>query len=98
MNDEDEIELVCGDRVVDDAWDLRNCEIRLSSPLASLPILPECECCLGRSVRIGETIGRSRLEVSAGGTTAADEEGTPWMTRNLSDAFESPRLKQSRQS
>lgn len=41
MNDEDEIELVCGDLVVDDAWDLRNCEIRLSSPLASLPILPE---------------------------------------------------------
>jgi hypothetical protein len=55
---------------------------------------PECECCLGRSVRIGETIGLS-LDISAGGTTAADEEGTPWITRNLRDALESPRDKQS---
>jgi hypothetical protein len=80
MNEDEEIELVWGDRVVDDACDLRNCDIRLSSPpppLASLPILPECECCLGKSVRMGETIGRSRFEVSAGGTTAAEAEGTP---------------------
>ena len=55
---------------------------------------PECECCLGRSVRIGETIGLS-LDISAGGTTAADEEGTPWITRNLSDALESPRDRHS---
>jgi hypothetical protein len=55
---------------------------------------PEWECCLGRSVRIGDTIGRS-LDISAGGTTAADEEGTPWMTRNLRDALESPRDRQS---
>jgi hypothetical protein len=61
---------------VEEACDFRNCEIRLASTSDSLPMLPECECCLGRSVRIGETIGLS-LDISAGGTTAAEEEGTP---------------------
>jgi hypothetical protein len=45
-------------------------------------------------VRIGETTGLS-LEMSAGGTTAADEDGTPWMTRNFKDALESPRDRHS---
>lgn len=43
---------------------------------------------------MGETTGLS-LEISAGGTTAADEEGTPWMTRNLREALLSPRDRQS---
>jgi hypothetical protein len=73
---------------------LRNWEIRRASTSLSEPMDPEWECCLGRSVRIGETIGLS-LVISAGGTTAADEEGTPWMTRNFRDALESPRDRQS---
>ena len=43
---------------------------------------------------MGETSGLS-LDISAGGTTAADDDGTPWMTRNLRDALESPRDRQS---